>query len=86
MFNFPVKEGSSSNFAGAGIEVNKSIGLGKNGHIAIRTNSIPRAIVYLERNGFVVDLSTAKGPVGGPMVAVYMKEEVGGFAVHLLQK
>jgi 2-dehydro-3-deoxyphosphogluconate aldolase/(4S)-4-hydroxy-2-oxoglutarate aldolase len=86
MFNFPVKEGNSSNFAGTGIEVNKSIGLGKNGHIAIRTNSIPRAITYLERNGFVVDLSTAKGPAGGAMVAVYMKEEVGGFAIHLLQK
>jgi len=86
MFNFPLKEGNSSNFAGTGIEVNKSIGLGKNGHIAIRTLSIPRAIAYLERKGFVVDLSTAKGPAGGPMVAVYMKEEVGGFAVHLLQK
>jgi 2-dehydro-3-deoxyphosphogluconate aldolase / (4S)-4-hydroxy-2-oxoglutarate aldolase len=86
MFNFPVKEGNSSNFGGTGIEVNKSIGLGKNGHIAIRTNSIPRAITYLERNGFVVDLSTAKGPAGGAMVAVYMKEEVGGFAIHLLQK
>jgi 2-dehydro-3-deoxyphosphogluconate aldolase/(4S)-4-hydroxy-2-oxoglutarate aldolase len=86
LFNFPVKEGNSSNFAGTGIEINKSIGLGKNGHIAIRTNSIPRAIAYLERNGFVVDMSTAKGPVGGPMVAVYLKEEVGGFALHLLQK
>ncbi len=86
MFNFPVKEGNSSNFAGTGIEVNKSIGLGKNGHIAIRTNSIPRAITYLERNGFKVDMSTAKGPAGGAMVAVYMKEEVGGFAIHLLQK
>ena len=86
MFNFPLKEGNTSNFAGTGIEVNKSIGLGKNGHIAIRTNSIPRAIAYLERKGFVIDLSTAKGPAGGPMVAVYMKEEVGGFAVHLLQK
>jgi 2-dehydro-3-deoxyphosphogluconate aldolase / (4S)-4-hydroxy-2-oxoglutarate aldolase len=86
LFNFPVKEGNSSNFAGTGIEVNKSIGLGKNGHIAIRTNSIPRAIAYLERNGFVVDMSTAKGPAGGAMVAVYMKEEVGGFAIHLLQK
>lgn len=86
MFNFPVKEGNSSNFAGTGIEVNKSIGLGKNGHIAIRTNSIPRAITYLERNGFIVDMSTAKGPAGGAMVAVYMKEEVGGFAIHLLQK
>jgi len=86
MFNFSLKEGNSSNFAGPGIEVNKSIGLGRNGHIAIRTLSIPRAIAYLERNGFSVDLSTAKGPAGGPMVAVYMKDEVGGFAIHLLQK
>ena len=86
MFNFPLKEGNSSNFAGTGIEVNKSIGLGKNGHIAIRTNSIPRAIAYLERKGYVVDLSTAKGPAGGAMVAVYFKDEVGGFAIHLLQK
>lgn len=86
MFNFPLKEGNSSNFAGTGIEVNKSIGLGKNGHIAIRTLSIPRAIAYLERKGFSVDLSTAKGPAGGPMVAVYMKDEIGGFAIHLLQK
>jgi 2-dehydro-3-deoxyphosphogluconate aldolase/(4S)-4-hydroxy-2-oxoglutarate aldolase len=86
LFNFPVKEGNSSNFAGTGIEVNKSIGLGRNGHIAIRTNSIPRAIVSLERSGFVVDMNTAKGPAGGPMVAVYLKDEIGGFAVHLLQK
>jgi len=86
IFNFPLKEGNNSNFAGTGIEVNKSIGLGKNGHIAIKTNSIPRAIAYLERNGFKVDLTSAKGPAGGPVVAIYMKEEIGGFAVHLLQK
>jgi len=85
IFSLPLKEGNSSNFAGTGIEVNKSMGLGKNGHIAIKTNSIPRAVAYLERNGVEVDMSTAKGPVGGPMVAVYLKEEIGGFAVHLLQ-
>ncbi|HZK62405.1 MAG TPA: bifunctional 4-hydroxy-2-oxoglutarate aldolase/2-dehydro-3-deoxy-phosphogluconate aldolase, partial [Anaerovoracaceae bacterium] len=86
LFNFTLKEGNSSNFAGSGIEVNKSIGLGANGHIAIKTNSIPRAIAYLERNGFRVDMTTAKGPAGRPIIAVYMKEEIGGFAVHLLQK
>jgi 2-dehydro-3-deoxyphosphogluconate aldolase/(4S)-4-hydroxy-2-oxoglutarate aldolase len=86
MFSFPLKEGNSSNFSGTGIEVNKQIGLGKNGHIAIKTLSIPRAIAYLERNGFRVDMTTAKGPAGGPMVAVYMKEDIGGFAIHLSQK
>lgn len=85
IFNLPLKEGTSSNFAGTGIEVTKSVGLGANGHIAIKTNNIPRAIAYLERNGVEVDMSTAKGAAGGPMVAVYLKEEVGGFAIHLLQ-
>lgn len=83
IFKLPVKEGNSSNFVGTGIEVLKSIGLGKNGHIAIRTNSIPRAIAYLERNGVEVDMSTAKG---SPIAAVYLKGEIGGFAVHLFQK
>lgn len=85
IFDLPIKEGNSSNFVGTGIEVNKSIGFGTNGHIAIRTKSIPRAISYMERNGVEVDMSTAKGPEGGPFVAVYLKEEISGFAVHLLQ-
>lgn len=84
IFNMPLKEGNSSNFAGTGIEVNKSRGLGANGHIAIKTNNIYRAVAYLERNGVEVDMSTAKGPAEA-MVAVYLKEEIGGFAVHLLQ-
>ena len=50
-----------------------------------KTNSLPRAVAYLERNGVEVDMSTAKGPAGGPIVAVYLKDEIGGFAVHLLQ-
>lgn len=84
IFNMPLKEGNSSNFAGTGIEVNKSKGLGANGHIAIKTNNIQRAITYLERNGIEVDMSTAKGPAGA-IIAVYLEEEIGGFAVHLLQ-
>lgn len=85
IFDLPLKEGNSSNFIGTGIEVNKSMGLGTNGHIAIKTKSLPRAISYMERNGVEVDMSTAKGPEGGAIVAVYLKEEIGGFAVHLLQ-
>lgn len=85
IFNLPLKEGASSNFAGAIVEVNKSIGLGANGHIAIKTKNINRAIAYLTRCGVEVDMSTAKGPAGGPMIAVYLKEHIAGFAVHLLQ-
>ncbi len=37
------------------------------------------------QNGFTLDESTAKYK-GEKMVAVYLKQEFGGFAVHLLQK
>lgn len=86
MFGLAPKYGNSSNFAGSIVEVMKSKGLGAHGHLAIRTNSIPRAIAYLQRQGIAVDMSTAKGPEGGPIAAVYLQGEVGGFAIHLLQK
>jgi len=85
-FNLPLKEGNSSNFAGKAIEVNKSKGLGANGHIAIATNSITRAVAYLERKGIAIDMNTAKKDPAGNYAAVYLKGEFGGFAIHLLQK
>ena len=86
MFNQPLKEGNSSNFAGKGFEINKSQGRGTHGHIAMATNSIARACVWLERKGMAVDLNSAKKDPAGALVAVYLKDEVAGYAVHLLQK
>lgn len=84
-FAFETKAGNSSNFSTPAIEVMKSMYLGKNGHLAIRTNSIPVAISELEKQGYSVDLDTAKFK-GGRMIAVYLKQAIGGFAIHLLQK
>ena len=44
-----------------------------------------RTAAELAKNGFTLDESTAKYK-GEKMVAVYLKQEFGGFAVHLLQK
>lgn len=85
-FGMGKKDGSSSIFAGTGIEVLKSPYLGKNGHIAIGTNYMDRAIYHLERNGASFDMSTATRDDKGKIKAVYFKDEVGGFAIHLLQK
>lgn len=84
-FDLPIREGTSSVFASASIEVMKASHLGANGHIAIRTNSISCAIAELEKRGFAVDIQTAKYK-SGQMTAVYLKQAFGGFAVHLLQK
>ena len=63
----------------------KTMYLGTNGHLAVKTNNIGLAIADLEKKGFTVDMSTAKEK-NGKMIAVYLKQEFGGFAVHLLQK
>ena len=87
VFGMPAKEGNSSIFAGKAVEVMKTPYLGKNGHIAIATNYIVRAANYLENVlGVEFDESTAKRDDKGKLKAIYMKEEIGGFAVHLVQK
>ena len=63
----------------------KSPFLGAHGHIAIRTNSMVAAIADLERRGFAVDMETAKYK-SGKLISVYLREEIGGFALHLLAK
>ena len=80
-----VKEGNSSNFAGTDMEVMKSMYLGTNGHIAIRTNKMDAAIAELEKRGYTINMESAKCK-GENITAVYLNGEFGGFAVHLLQK
>ncbi len=85
MFGFTKKVGNSSIFAGTGIEVYKTPYLGAHGHIAVGTNYIDRAIYHMELQGIEFDYDTAKYK-DGKMVAIYVKGEFGGFAVHLVQK
>lgn len=85
MFGFGKKTGNSSIFAGSFIEAMKSPYLGKNGHIAIKTRYIDRAVYYLESQGFELDMDTAKYK-NDKLSAVYLKAQVGGFAIHLVQK
>lgn len=85
LFGFTKKVGGSSVFAGTAIEVMKQPYLGAHGHIAIGTNYIERAVYHMELQGFEFDPETAKYK-NGKLVAIYLKGELGGFAVHLVQK
>jgi len=85
LFNFPSKEGTNSFFAGSTFEIMKNQYLGKHGHIAIATNDIHRAIAYLKKKGISVLPETAKEK-NGELKAIYIDQEVSGFAIHLLQK
>ncbi|MDR0589255.1 MAG: bifunctional 4-hydroxy-2-oxoglutarate aldolase/2-dehydro-3-deoxy-phosphogluconate aldolase [Spirochaetaceae bacterium] len=86
LFGFIPKVGTNSVFAGAGIEIMKSPYLGKHGHIAIETNNLNRGKAYLERKGFSFNADSAKIDARGVMSAIYLSDEIAGFAVHLVQK
>ena len=85
LFGWPVKDGNSSTFSGTAVEAMKAPYLGKNGHIAIGTTSCVRAKAYLESIGFEFDENTAKFK-GDKLNAIYLKDEIGGFAIHLVNK
>lgn len=81
MFDFDIAEGNSSIFVGnRGIEIMKSQYFGKNGHIAIATNTLPRAIAYFKNKGIAFKEETINSK------AAYFADEIAGFAVHLVQK
>ena len=70
--------GPGAIFVGEEYEIMKNANRGAHGHIAIGTNSVDRAVWHLQRRG--IEFMPA-GP--GPR---FLKEEIGGFAVHLTQK
>lgn len=83
VFGFPKVETPISYFCGKGVEVMKYDGTGRNGHIAIATNYMNRAIAYLERNGFALDYDSIMRDEKGEIKLIYLKQDFGGFSVHL---
>ena len=85
LFGMRKREGSGSIFSATAIESMKSPYLGDKGHIAIATNSAQRAFAYLKNKGVEFDMNTAQYN-GDKLTLVYFKEQVSGFALHLVQK
>ncbi len=86
LFGVAGDEGKDSYFVNNLIEVMKFDGRGTNGHIAIQTNYIDRAIYHLEKRGFTFDESSKLFDANGNLVLIYLKDEIGGFGIHLSQK
>ncbi|MDE7478645.1 MAG: bifunctional 4-hydroxy-2-oxoglutarate aldolase/2-dehydro-3-deoxy-phosphogluconate aldolase [Lachnospiraceae bacterium] len=86
LFGFAKKVGESAVFAGTEIEALKKNGRGTKGHIAIGTNSVVRAKNYLESVKDVQFIEDSAILKNGKLTAIYLEEEIGGFAVHLVQK
>ncbi|MCI8359714.1 MAG: bifunctional 4-hydroxy-2-oxoglutarate aldolase/2-dehydro-3-deoxy-phosphogluconate aldolase [Clostridiales bacterium] len=85
LLGLPADEIPVSYFVGEGVEVMKSMGRGTMGHLAISTADVDRAERYLAAKGFVFDGSSRKVDSLGRTTFLYIKDEIGGFAVHLVR-
>ena len=86
IFGFAADEHKGAIFAGTQFEVMKAPGRGTKGHIAISTNFVDRAEAYLSRMGVEFIDETRGFDAKGKETVVYLKEEIGGFAFHLVKK
>lgn len=86
LFGFQVKEGNSSVFAGTEVEIMKKPYKGTHGHIGIGTPDVAAAKADLEARGYTFDPDTAKYKPDGTLNAIYLTDEICGFAVHLVGK
>ena len=86
MFGMPNRETSKSYFAGSAFELMMTPGPGKYGHIGIKTNFVDRAIAYFERLGFAFDPESIVYAENGKPKFAYFKDEIAGFAVHIVAK
>jgi 2-dehydro-3-deoxyphosphogluconate aldolase/(4S)-4-hydroxy-2-oxoglutarate aldolase len=85
LFALPVRDcGPKCDFIGDMFEMMKAPGRGEKGHIAIGTRDIVRAMFHMELRGFEFDepMRNEKGKI----TACYLKNDIAGFAFHLLQK
>ena len=81
-----VAPGNSSIFVGnKEFEIMKKPGRGTHGHIAIKCNSVDRAVYHLGQRGVKFDMDSMVNK-NGKNIAIYLADEVAGFAIHLVQK
>lgn len=85
-FRLPTKVGNSSIFSGTAVEFMKTMFYGTKGHIGFKTNSMARALEYFEANGIEVIEESIRRDDSGKLVSAYLKDEIGGFAVHIVKR
>jgi 2-dehydro-3-deoxyphosphogluconate aldolase/(4S)-4-hydroxy-2-oxoglutarate aldolase len=86
LFGFSETNTPISIFSSPKIEIMKKKGAGECGHVAIGTSNITEAKKYLESKGVQFDPGTAVYTEAGKLKLIYLKNEIGGFAIHLIQK
>jgi 2-dehydro-3-deoxyphosphogluconate aldolase/(4S)-4-hydroxy-2-oxoglutarate aldolase len=86
MYHFAPRETAISIFTGESLEIMKGPGAGTHGHIAVAVNSVLKAKYHLEQQGFAFNEESAALNAAGALNLIYLKDEIAGFAVHLVQR
>lgn len=85
IFGFDSKETDISVFSGTAAEFMKQPAYGAKGHIAIGTGNVERAYYHLRRRGIEFNEKSFKYTPDGRLKLAYLKNEIGGFALHLVE-
>lgn len=86
IFGLAKEDRGGAYFAGDVIEIMKKPFYGTHGHIAISTPFAGCAAYHLEQMGIKLNWQSAGYTPEGNLRVVYLQEEIGGFAVHILQR
>jgi len=85
IFSFGIRGCDVSYFVNESFELMKFIGRGTNGHIAVCTPNVDRAVYHLEKRGVKFDYQSAKYDEQGNITFIYLQDEIAGFAYHLVK-
>jgi 2-dehydro-3-deoxyphosphogluconate aldolase/(4S)-4-hydroxy-2-oxoglutarate aldolase len=85
LFGFKYNENPGSIFLDSIIEVVKNSKYGTNGHIAISTTNVKRAVNYFNEKGLQFDNESAVY-IDNQLKVIYFKDNISGFAIHLVKK
>lgn len=86
VFGLDKRDTDISSFAGNMVETMNTMYLGKHGHIAVGCNDLQRACAYLASKGISFLEETRKVDEKGKTKFIYLQQEMGGFAFHLVKK
>ena len=86
IFRMNARYMNSAVFAGTAAEAVKSQGYGTKGHIGFYTNSVKRAMAYFEDKGIALNEESIKRNKAGEITCIYLKDEIAGFAFHIVAR
>lgn len=85
LLTLTTRETPKSYFSGELVEIINENGRGQHGHIGFSVNDCEAAMRYFEARGVKFVEETKKFREDGTCYFAYMEQEIGGFAIHLVQ-